>query len=81
MICKLTISAGQENLKRSSVIVVGAGGLGCPVLMYLAAGGVGKLGIIDGDIVEMANLHRQIIHEESSIGLPKALSAKVAVNR
>lgn len=72
---------GQTKLKNSSVLVVGAGGLGCPVLMYLAAGGVGKIGIIDGDLVELSNLHRQIIHDEASIGFLKALSAKAGVER
>lgn len=63
------------------MIVVGAGGLGCPVLTYMAAGGIGKIGIIDGDVVELSNLHRQVIHGESSLGSSKAISAEAAVRR
>ena len=67
---------GQLKLLESSVLVVGAGGLGSPALMYLAAAGIGKIGIIDNDIVESSNLQRQIVHSTSSIGEPKAISAK-----
>tara|TARA_B100000902_G_scaffold322144_1_gene315327 strand:+ start:64 stop:1191 length:1128 start_codon:yes stop_codon:yes gene_type:complete len=66
---------GQMRLLESSVLVVGAGGLGSPAIMYLAAAGVGKIGIIDGDVVEESNLQRQIIHSTSSIGDAKADSA------
>ncbi|MEO8664789.1 MAG: HesA/MoeB/ThiF family protein [Ignavibacteria bacterium] len=63
---------GQEKLLHSKVLVAGAGGLGCPVLAYLAAAGVGTLGILDYDVVERSNLHRQIFYNESQTGLPKA---------
>ena len=66
---------GQIKLLESSVLVVGAGGLGSPAMMYLAAAGVGKIGIIDDDLVEESNLQRQIIHSTSSIGDSKAKSA------
>ena len=67
---------GQERLKNSSILVVGAGGLGSPSLLYLAAAGIGKIGIIDDDIVEITNLQRQVIHGTSSLGIPKVSSAK-----
>ncbi|CUS08503.1 unnamed protein product [Tuber aestivum] len=66
---------GQMSLKRSRVLIVGAGGLGCPAAAYLAGAGVGALGIIDHDTVENSNLHRQIIHSTSRVGLPKVVSA------
>ncbi|WVZ82319.1 hypothetical protein U9M48_029592 [Paspalum notatum var. saurae] len=66
---------GQRKLSQSSILVVGAGGLGSPVALYLAACGVGCLGIVDGDDVELNNLHRQIIHKESYVGQPKVKSA------
>ncbi|CAK7324582.1 unnamed protein product [Dovyalis caffra] len=66
---------GQSNLLKSSILVVGAGGLGSPALLYLAACGVGKLGIVDHDVVELNNMHRQVIHTEAYIGQPKAKSA------
>ena len=53
---------GQLNLKKSSVLIIGAGGLGCPAAIYLAGAGVGHIGIVDGDVVEESNLHRQILH-------------------
>jgi adenylyltransferase/sulfurtransferase len=68
--------SGQKMIKSSSVLVVGAGGLGSPVLMYLAAAGVGRIGIIDDDKVDMTNLQRQIIHSTSSVGELKTESAK-----
>lgn len=67
---------GQEALIRSHVLVVGAGGLGSPVAMYLAASGVGKLTICDNDKVDLTNLQRQIVHSTDRIGLPKTHSAK-----
>ncbi|KAF9452326.1 hypothetical protein P691DRAFT_772321 [Macrolepiota fuliginosa MF-IS2] len=73
--------SGQVKLKQSSVIVVGAGGLGCPALQYLAAAGVGTIGIVDDDIVELSNLQRQILHSESSLGIPKAESAASSIKR
>ncbi|KDQ59207.1 hypothetical protein JAAARDRAFT_33944 [Jaapia argillacea MUCL 33604] len=69
----------QLKLKSSSVLVVGAGGLGCPALQYLAAAGVGRIGIMDHDVVELSNLQRQILHTESRIGIPKADSAAQAL--
>ncbi|HEX6886511.1 MAG TPA: ThiF family adenylyltransferase, partial [Candidatus Nanopelagicales bacterium] len=71
--------AGQKRLKAARVLVVGAGGLGSPALMYLAAAGVGTLGIIDFDTVDESNLQRQIIHGQSDVGRPKAQSARDAV--
>lgn len=68
--------AGQKKLKSSSVLVVGAGGLGTPVLMYLAAAGVGRIGIVDNDLVEKSNLQRQVIHGNSSLGELKVNSAR-----
>ena len=66
---------GQERLKASSVLCVGAGGLGSSLLLYLAAAGIGRIGIVDGDVVELSNLQRQVIHGSSSIGVSKAQSA------
>jgi sulfur-carrier protein adenylyltransferase/sulfurtransferase len=71
--------AGQKRLKNARVLVVGAGGLGSPALMYLAAAGVGTLGIVDFDVVDESNLQRQIIHGQSDIGRPKAESARDSV--
>jgi len=67
---------GQKKLKRSRVVVVGAGGLGSPTAIYLAVAGVGKLILVDNDIVELNNLNRQILHWDQDIGLPKVKSAK-----
>ena len=67
---------GQKALKDARVLVIGAGGLGAPVLQYLAAAGVGTIGVIDDDRVENANLQRQVIHKDKSIGMPKVFSAK-----
>ena len=68
-------AAGQRKLRDAKVLVVGAGGLGSPVLLYLAAMGVGTIGIIDDDVVELSNLHRQIIHSTASVGEAKTHSA------
>ena len=70
---------GQKRLKNAKVLVVGAGGLGSPALMYLAAAGVGTLGIVEFDVVDESNLQRQIIHGQSDIGRPKAESARDSV--
>ena len=70
---------GQTALKSARVRVVGAGGLGSPALLYLAAAGVGVLGVVDDDTVDASNLQRQIIHTNQSIGLPKVQSAKAAM--
>jgi adenylyltransferase/sulfurtransferase len=72
---------GQQKLKAARVLVVGAGGLGSPILLYLAAAGVGHIGIIDSDRVSLDNLHRQIVHETKSVGRPKTKSAASAVER
>ena len=68
--------SGQEKLKKASVLVIGAGGLGCPVLQYLAAAGVGCLGIVDFDQVTASNLQRQILYTTNDIGKDKAVVAK-----
>jgi molybdopterin-synthase adenylyltransferase len=70
---------GQQKLKAARVLVVGAGGLGSPVLMYLAAAGVGTLGIIDDDRVSLDNLQRQIAHDTAGVGKPKVESARQAI--
>ncbi len=72
---------GQAALKRARVLVIGAGGLGAPVLMYLAAAGVGTLGVIDNDAVSLSNLQRQIIHATPDVGAPKVASAAAAIGR
>ena len=73
--------AGQQKLKQAKVLVIGAGGLGSPVLQYLAAAGVGTLGIVDDDHVSLSNLQRQIIHETGNLGMPKVASAEAAIRR
>lgn len=65
---------GQERLKQSRVFIAGAGGLGCPIALYLAAAGVGNIDIVDRDVVEQTNLNRQVLHWERDIGRTKALS-------
>ena len=70
---------GQKALKAAKVLVIGAGGLGSPALLYLAAAGVGTLGVVDDDVVEASNLQRQIIHKDQDIGMPKVQSAMLAV--
>lgn len=70
---------GQRRLKQARVLVIGAGGLGAPALMYLAAAGVGTIGVIDDDEVENSNLQRQVIHGVDTIGMPKVFSAKRAM--
>lgn len=73
--------AGQQALKAARVLVIGAGGLGAPVLQYLAAAGIGTLGIVDDDTVSLSNLQRQVIHSTPGIGSPKADSAAGFVAR
>ena len=70
---------GQEKLMNSKVLVIGAGGLGSPVLQYLASVGVGKIGVVDNDVVDITNLQRQVLHIEGRVGEPKAESAKIAM--
>jgi molybdopterin/thiamine biosynthesis adenylyltransferase len=79
MLCEIG-GHGQVGLKSARVLVVGAGGLGAPALMYLAAAGVGIIGVIDGDVVDISNLQRQIIHSSQNVGMPKVQSAKIALN-
>ncbi|HCL67816.1 MAG TPA: thiamine biosynthesis protein ThiF [Rhizobium sp.] len=73
--------AGQQKLKAARVLVIGAGGLGSPVLQYLAAAGVGTIGIIDDDRVSLSNLQRQVIHDSGTIGAEKTKSASEAIAR
>lgn len=71
--------AGQKKLKAAKILVVGAGGLGSPVLLYLAAAGVGTIGVVDDDTVSASNLQRQVIHRDADLGLPKVISAARAM--
>ncbi|MEZ0536339.1 ThiF family adenylyltransferase [Caldicellulosiruptoraceae bacterium PP1] len=71
---------GQKKLLESKVLIIGTGGLGSPAALFLAAAGVGTIGIVDFDIVELSNLQRQIIHSTKKVGTPKVLSAKETVN-
>src|ERR1700757_4835622 len=70
---------GQKRLKNARVLVIGAGGLGSPTLLYLAAAGVGTLGIVDFDVVDESNLQRQIIHGVADVGRPKTQSARESI--
>ena len=72
---------GQQKLKASRVLVIGAGGLGSPLILYLAAAGVGEIGIIDSDRVSLDNLQRQIVHDSRNVGRPKTRSAADAIER
>src|SRR5687767_11522030 len=72
--------AGQKKICSASVLCIGAGGLGSPIAMYLAAAGIGKIGIVDFDSVDFSNLQRQIIHATADVGRPKTLSAKETIN-
>lgn len=72
---------GQQKLKQARVLIVGAGGLGSPILAYLGAAGVGTLGVIDDDVVSLSNLQRQIIHATDAIDAPKVESAAAALQR
>ena len=67
---------GQRKLLASKVLLIGAGGLGSPAALYLAAAGVGTIGIVDYDVVDLSNLHRQVIHGHSNIGRPKVDSVR-----
>jgi molybdopterin/thiamine biosynthesis adenylyltransferase len=72
---------GQARLRQARVLVIGAGGLGAPLLMYLAAAGVGTLGVVDDDEVSLSNLQRQIVHDTASVGLAKTASAAASLAR
>jgi adenylyltransferase/sulfurtransferase len=72
---------GQAKLLEARVLVVGAGGLGSPLILYLAAAGVGTIGVVDDDVVDLSNLQRQVVHETASIGTPKVDSAQATVGR
>ena len=74
---------GQEKLLNAKVLIIGAGGLGSPVALYLAAAGVGHIGIVDADVVDLSNLQRQVIHQTKDLNTPKVESAKekmIAIN-
>jgi molybdopterin-synthase adenylyltransferase len=73
--------AGQQKILNAKVLIIGAGGLGAPAALYLAAAGVGTLGIIDGDRVDLSNLQRQVIHFTPDVGKPKVQSAKDKINQ
>ncbi|XP_065893032.1 adenylyltransferase and sulfurtransferase MOCS3-like [Dysidea avara] len=72
---------GQLNIQNSAVLIVGCGGLGCPIAQYLSAAGIGHLGLVDYDAVELGNLHRQVLHSEKTVGHSKVDSIKEAVTR
>jgi molybdopterin-synthase adenylyltransferase len=72
---------GQEKIMKGKVLLVGAGGLGSPAALYLAAAGVGTIGLIDGDVVDLTNLQRQIIHFTDDVNAPKVISASQKINR
>jgi len=72
---------GQEKLKKAKVLVIGAGGLGCPILQYITTAGVGFIGIMDFDTIEIHNLHRQILYTENEIGKEKAIVAQEVVSK
>lgn len=72
--------AGQERLQNASILCIGTGGLGSPAVTYLAAAGVGHIGLIDPDLVDLTNLHRQILHDTAHVGTPKLTSARARIN-
>jgi adenylyltransferase/sulfurtransferase len=71
--------SGQARLRAARVLVIGAGGLGSPLMLYLAAGGVGTIGVVDDDVVELSNLQRQVVHGMAGLGQPKVASAAAAI--
>jgi molybdopterin-synthase adenylyltransferase len=81
IILKQVGGTGQEKIMKGSVLIVGAGGLGAPAALYLGAAGVGRIGIIDGDVVDLSNLQRQVIHFTADVGKPKVESAKEKINQ
>ena len=80
IILKEVGGAGQERLLKARVLVIGAGGLGSPIIMYLAAAGIGTVGVVDFDDVSLSNLQRQILHTTARVGVPKVESAALAVH-
>ncbi|MDD3261907.1 MAG: HesA/MoeB/ThiF family protein, partial [Oscillospiraceae bacterium] len=80
MILKEVGVKGQEKLMQSKVLIIGTGGLGAPAAMYLAAAGVGTIGLVDYDVVDLSNLQRQIIHTTEAIGKPKVESGKATLH-
>src|SRR3989339_723408 len=72
---------GQEKIMWGKVLIIGVGGLGAPAALYLAAAGVGRIGLVDGDVVDRSNLQRQVIHFTPDIGKPKVISAKEKINQ
>ena len=80
IILKEVGGAGQQKLLNTRVLVVGAGGLGSPVAIYLAAAGIGTIGIIDFDDVSLSNLQRQILHSTDRVGQPKVISAEMTLS-
>lgn len=81
LVLKEVGGAGQQRLKAARVLVVGAGGIGSPVLLYLAAAGVGTLGVVDDDRVSLSNLQRQVVHDTASVGEVKVESAAASLGR
>ena len=73
--------AGQKRLLKSSVLIVGMGGLGCPAALYLAAAGIGRVGLADGDEISLSNLQRQVLYDESDVGKPKTAAAAAKLRR
>jgi len=73
---KVILDCGQDKLKAASVLIIGCGGLGCPVALYLATSGIGSITLIDDDVVSLSNLHRQVLFSENDIGLSKVEVAK-----
>jgi molybdopterin/thiamine biosynthesis adenylyltransferase len=73
--------SGQDKLKKAKVWIIGAGGLGCPILQYIATAGVGTIGIVDFDTIEIHNLHRQILYTEDQVGLSKSKTAKATIEK
>lgn len=71
----------QLKLRQAHALVIGAGGLGAPVLQYLAAAGVGEISVVDDDVIDLTNLNRQVIHDEANIGQAKSISATAAINQ
>src|ERR1043166_9427410 len=70
---------GQKNMLRAKVLIIGAGGLGSPAGLYLTAAGVGTIGLVDGDVVDLSNLQRQILHSTATVGMAKVESGKKSI--